>query len=451
MPEQHLARNLKNRHIQLIAIGGAIGTGLFLGSGKAIHLSGPSILFAYLLIGMSLFFVMRAMGELLLSNSHYLSFTDFTTDYLGPWAGFVTGWTYWFCWIMTAMADLTAVGKYVRFWFDIPQWIPAFLCLLILTVLNLMTVRMFGEIEFWFAIIKVVTIIALIITGVLMLLVGFRTATGHVALENIWIDGGLFPHGFSGFFLGFQMAFFSFVGVELIGVTAAEAADPQKTLPRAINSLPIRILLFYIGALFVILCITPWDRLNPADSPFVRVFTIVGIPAAAGIINFVVLTSAASACNSGLFSTSRMLFSLGQEGDAPKPFATLDRHHVPGVALLCSTFALSIGVVLNYFLPDQVFTLVTSISSICFIWVWSMILIAHLIYRKKRPKLAAASHFKAPLAPAVNWIILVFFAFLLMMIGLAPDTRIALFVTPVWFLILLIAYSWRKRHATVGR
>nr|WP_304654823.1 amino acid permease [Sporolactobacillus sp. STSJ-5] len=436
---------MKNRHIQLIAIGGAIGTGLFLGSGKAIHLAGPSILFAYLIIGVALFFVMRSLGELLLSNTGYTSFTDFAVEYLGPWAGFVTGWTYWFCWIMTAMADITAVGKYIQFWFNVPQWLPAFLCLIILTILNLLTVKMFGEIEFWFAIIKVITIIALIILGLIMIITGFKTDTGHASIQNLWSYGGLFPHGINGFFLGFQMAVFSFVGIELVGVTAAETADPEKNLPRAINSLPVRVLLFYIGALFVMLCIIPWTQLNADNSPFVKVFTLVGIPAAAGIINFVVLTSAASACNSGLFSTSRMLYSLGREGSAPKSFSVLGKSAVPSTALISSTLALSVGVVLNYFLPDIVFTLVTSISAICFIWVWGVILVSHIIYLKKRPDLAAASKFKAPLAPFINWVILVFFVFLLILIGMASDTRVALFVTPVWFLILAIAYLLHRK------
>jgi len=429
----------------LIAIGGAIGTGLFLGSGKAIHLAGPSILFAYLIIGVALFFVMRSLGELLLSNTGYTSFTDFAVEYLGPWAGFVTGWTYWFCWIMTAMADITAVGKYIQFWFNVPQWLPAFLCLIILTILNLLTVKMFGEIEFWFAIIKVITIIALIILGLIMIITGFKTDTGHASIQNLWSYGGLFPHGINGFFLGFQMAVFSFVGIELVGVTAAETADPEKNLPRAINSLPVRVLLFYIGALFVMLCIIPWTQLNADNSPFVKVFTLVGIPAAAGIINFVVLTSAASACNSGLFSTSRMLYSLGREGSAPKSFSVLGKSAVPSTALISSTLALSVGVVLNYFLPDIVFTLVTSISAICFIWVWGVILVSHIIYLKKRPDLAAASKFKAPLAPFINWVILVFFVFLLILIGMASDTRVALFVTPVWFLILAIAYLLHRK------
>ncbi|MEH7749396.1 amino acid permease, partial [Neobacillus drentensis] len=305
MAKQELKRDLKDRHVQLIAIGGTIGTGLFLGSGRAIQLAGPSIIFAYLIVGIACFFVMRALGELLLSNAGYQSFTDFAEEYIGPWAGYVTGWTYWFCWIMTAMADIIAVGVYVQYWFDIPQWIPALVCLFLLLGLNLLTVKLFGELEFWFAIIKVITILALIVIGIILLFIGFQTDSGTVTVKNLWGHGGLFPNGISGFFLSFQMVVFAFVGVELVGVSAAETSNPKKNIPSAINKIPLRILFFYVGALFILLCINPWTELNAANSPFVKTFSLVGIPIAAGIINFVVLTSAASACNSGLFSTSR--------------------------------------------------------------------------------------------------------------------------------------------------
>ena len=278
MEQQELKRVLKNRHVQLIAIGGTIGTGLFLGSGKAIQLAGPSIIFAYLIVGIALFFVMRALGELLLSNAGYQSFTDFAADYIGPWAGFVTGWTYWFCWIMTAMADIIAVGVYVQYWFDIPQWIPALVVLIILLGLNLLTVKLFGELEFWFALIKVITILVLIVIGVILLVIGFKTDSGTVSVNNLWAFGGLFPNGISGFLLSFQMVVFAFVGVELVGVSAAETSNPQKNIPSAINKIPLRILFFYVGALFIILTINPWKQLNASSSPFVQVFSSVGIP-----------------------------------------------------------------------------------------------------------------------------------------------------------------------------
>lgn len=449
MGQQELKRDLKNRHVQLIAIGGTIGTGLFLGAGKSIALAGPSIIFSYLLIGIALFFVMRALGELLLSNIGYTSFTEFATEYIGPWAGYVTGWTYWFCWIMTAMADIIAVGVYMQYWFDIPQWIPAFACLIILVALNLLSVKLFGELEFWFAIIKVITIIALIAVGIVLLVIGFQTNTGTVSLSNIWSHGGMFPNGVQGFLLSFQLVVFSFVGMELVGVSAAETADPKKNIPSAINKIPVRILLFYVGAIIVILTINPWTMLNGDSSPFVGVFTLIGIPVAAGIINFVVMTSAASACNSGLFSTSRILHSLSKDGSAPAKIGKLNKNAVPSNALFLSAVVVSIGALLSKVIPEQAFTIVTTISAICFIWVWSIILIAHIRYKKTRPELAAKSTFKAPFAPFINYAVLALFALVLIVMLFAEATRLALLLTPIWFIALVFLYNRQRSKIEV--
>lgn len=438
-----LKRDLKNRHVQLIAIGGTIGTGLFLGSGKAIALSGPSIILAYLIVGIALFFVMRALGELLLSNEKYKSFTDFANVYIGPWAGYVTGWTYWFCWIMTAMADIIAVGIYTQYWFHIPQWVPSLICVVILLIFNLLTVKLFGELEFWFALIKIVTILAMIVIGLYMIITGLKTNVGTASVSNLWAHGGLFPNGIKGFLLAFQMVVFAFVGVELIGVTAAETANPKKNIPSAINKIPLRILLFYVGALFVILAINPWNTMNANSSPFVQVFTLAGIPFAAGLINFVVLTSAASAGNSGLFSTSRILYNLGLNHHGSTKFAKLNHRGVPKNGLVVSTIVLSFGALLSKLMPEDAFSLVTTISAICFIWVWSIILISHIIYKKKNRALHEASTFKAPFTPFVNYLVLAFFVFLLGVMLYAKATRLALILTPIWFIILVVLYRIR--------
>ncbi|MGS2778122.1 amino acid permease [Robertmurraya sp. GLU-23] len=447
MAQHELKRELKNRHVQLIAIGGTIGTGLFLGSGKAISLAGPSIILAYLIVGIATFFVMRALGELLLSNAGYQSFTDFAVDYIGPWAGFVTGWTYWFCWIMTAMADVIAVGMYVQYWFDIPQWVPAFICLIILLGLNLLTVKLFGELEFWFAIIKVVTILALIVIGVVLLVIGFKTEAGTVSVQNLWQHGGFFPNGISGFLFSFQMVVFAFVGVELVGVSAAETADPKKNIPSAINKIPLRILFFYVGALIVLLSINPWNQLNADTSPFVKTFTLVGIPVAAGIINFVVLTSAASASNSGLFSTSRIMYNLGRQNGGTGMLAKLNKNAVPSNALLISTVIVSIGTLLSKLIPEQAFGIVTTISAICFIWVWSIILISHIRYKKTRPDLHQKSIFKAPLTPFINYVVLTLFAFILLVMLISESTRSALMLTPLWFVLLFVLYFFKSKRS----
>ena len=444
MKEQELSRGLKNRHVQLIAIGGAIGTGLFLGAGKSIHLTGPSILFAYIITGIICFLIMRALGELLLTNLEYNSFVDFVQDYMGNMAAFITGWTYWFCWVSIAMADLTAVGIYIQFWFPgVPQWMPGLIALVVLLFMNLATVKLFGEMEFWFALIKVIAILALIVVGTYMIINGFTTDAGTASFSNLWSHGGMFPNGMNGFILSFQMVVFAFAGIELVGLTAGETENPEKVIPRAINNIPLRILIFYVGALTVIMSIYPWNAINPAESPFVRVFMAVGIVAAAGVVNFVVLTSAASACNSAIFSTSRMVYALAKDNNAPVPFTKLTASKVPANALFFSTIVILIAVVLNYLIPEGVFTLITSISTVCFLFIWGITVICHLKYRKTRPDLAKVSKFKLPLYPFSNYLILIFLAFVFVVLGLAEDTRIALFVTPVWFILLIIIYKVR--------
>lgn len=439
---QDLSRGLKNRHVQLLAIGGAIGTGLFLGSGRSINLAGPSILFAYTITGIICFFIMRALGELLLSNLNYHSFVDFVHDYLGDKAAFITGWTYWFCWISLAMADLTATGMYIQYWLpNIAQWVPSLIVLVVLLIMNLTSVKLFGEMEFWFALIKIVAILSLIVVGTFMIIKGFSTDSGVSSFANLWSYGGWFPNGAKGFILSFQMVVFAFTGIELVGLTAGETENPEKVIPKAINNIPIRIIIFYIGALLVIMSIYPWNSINPDKSPFVQVFSVVGVVAAASIVNFVVLTSAASACNSGLFSTSRMVYSLAKENNAPESMKKLTSTHVPSNAIVFSATVVLISVLLNFIMPKGVFVLITSISTFCFIFIWAIIVICHLKYRKTNPELAAKSKFKMPFYPVVNYIILAFFAFVLVVLALNQETRAALFVTPLWFAMLWMAYK----------
>ena len=440
-----LKRNLTNRHIQLIAIGGAIGTGLFMGSGKTISLAGPSIIFVYMIIGFVLFFVMRAMGELLLSNLQYRSFTDFASDLLGPWAGYFTGWTYWFCWVVTGTADVIAISEYAQFWWpQLAAWVPAILCVLLLLTLNLLTVKLFGEIEFWFAMIKIVAICALILVGIVLVLTSFISPSGaQASVSNLWAHGGMFPNGVFGFFAGFQIAVFAFVGIELVGTTAAETKDPETTLPRAINSIPFRIIFFYVFALIAIMMVTPWTQIAPDKSPFVAMFVLVGLPAAAGVVNFVVLTSAASSANGGIYSTSRMLYNLSTFGVAPKAFGRLSQNSVPANGLLFSCLCLLLGSALLFVMPNimAAFTVVTTVSATLFMFVWTIILVSYLVFCRKRPQLHAASRFKMPGGPLMAYVALAFFGFVVVLLVLEADTRKALLVTPFWFVILGIGYA----------
>ena len=449
--EAHLERALSNRHIQLIAIGGAIGTGLFMGSGRTISVAGPSIIFVYALIGFMLFFVMRAMGELLLSNLNYKSFADFAADLLGPWGGFFTGWTYWFCWVVTGVADVIAIAGYSQELIPTLNtkllWIPALLCIVILLALNLPTVKAFGELEFWFALIKIVAIVGLIMTGLFMILTHFQTPAGEASFSNLWSHGGMFPQGFMGFVAGFQIAVFAFVGIELVGTAAAETKNPERNLPKAINAIPLRVGLFYVGSLIVLMSVTPWNQFAAGKSPFIDTFALAGLSAAALVVNLVVLTSALSSANSGIYSTSRMVFGLALEGDAPKPFARLSKRKVPQNALFLSCVLLLSGVGLLYAGNDiaTAFDMVTTISAVCFMFVWSIILACYLVYRKRRPQMHDASAYKMPGGVGAVWMVFAFFAFILWALTTQESTLTALLWTPAWFVLLGVAYAIMRR------
>ncbi len=453
--DQQLQRRLTNRHIQLIAIGGAIGTGLFMGSGKAISATGPGVLLVYAIIGGVLFLVMRALGEVLLSNLEYKSFADVAHDLIGPWAGFFTGWTYYVCWLVTAVAEVIAITGYISFWWpDLPLWVAPVLTVTLLLGLNLTTVRAFGEIEFWFSIIKIVAIIALVVVGIVLVVIRFTPPSGAQAdIANLWRDGGLFPEKFHGFAAAFQIAVFSFVGTELIGTTAAEAKDPEVTLPKAINAIPVRIVIFYLGALAAIMSVTPWREVSPESSPFVSMFSLAGLGIAAGLVNFVVLTAAASSANSGIYSTSRMLFGLSWSEHAPRVFRTLTARSVPGPALLVTCAALLTSIPLMYVSTSimTAFIAVTTVASVLFIAVWCIIVVSYMRFRVLRPELHEASTFRLPGGWVAAWGSLAFFAFVTWTLTVEEgETRLAVEVSPLWLVALGLAWwvrSVRSRRA----
>jgi AAT family amino acid transporter/D-serine/D-alanine/glycine transporter len=449
--ESHLSRNLRSRHIQLIALGGTIGVGLFLGSAQAIHNAGPALLLSYLAGGIVIFFIMRALGELLIYRPVAGSFATYADEFCGPFAGFITGWSYWFNWVVSVMAETTAIGIYVRFWIPwMPQWVPPLAVLIVLYGANLVAVRVFGELEFWFALIKVVAIVALILAGLGVIFFHFGDFGAHASFTNLWSHGGFLPFGTVGVLLTLQIVMFAYSGVELIGVTAGEAENPAVVLPRATNGIIFRILLFYIGALLVIMALVPWNQLSPDTSPFVFVFQKLGIPAAATIINAVVITAAASSCNSGIFSTGRMLYSLACRGQSPRVFASVNRQNVPAAAIHASAAIMLIGVFLNYEVPKHVFTWMTSIVLIGTLLPWGMIMAAHLGYRRAvRQGRVAASTFRMPGAPVVNYLVIAFLLFVTAMLWLQPDTRVALYVAPFWFGLLAVGYFFGVQRQAV--
>jgi amino acid transporter, AAT family len=446
--ETQLHRGLEQRHITLMSLGAAIGVGLFLGSADAIKLAGPGILLAYAVGGLVIFFIMRALGEMAISNPVAGSFSRYARIFIGPLAGFITGWNYWFLWIVTCMAEITAVGIYMQFWFPgTPQWAWALAALLIMTFINLLAVKAYGELEFWFALIKIVTIVGMIIIGSGVIFFGFGNGGMATGVRNLFQNGGFFPNGIKGVLLSFQMVMFAYLGVEMIGVTAGEVKDPKKSISRAIDSVFWRILIFYVLSLTVIMSIYPWNEISPENSPFVMTFEKIGIPGAAGIINFVVLTAALSSCNSGIFSTGRMLFNLAQQNEAPKSFERTNKGGVPGLAVVASAVVLLIGVYLNYIVSDKVFSLVTSVATFGAIWTWGTILVAQLKYRRS---LASSDQnkleYKMPLYPVSNYLSLGFLLFVIILLAFSEQTIIALIVGPIWILLLVAFYYGTGIH-----
>ena len=441
--QQKLKRSLKSRHVTMIAIGGAIGTGLFLGSGKAIQQAGPAIILSYLIVGIFCFFMMRALGELILADTSKHSFIDSVKEYLGDRMEFVAGWMYWACWLTLAMADLTATGIYLKYWFpSMPQWVGPLSIVVLLMLVNMVNVGLFGELESWFSMIKVLAIIVLIVIGAVMLLMHSHIDNRTVELSNLVNHGGFFPTGPMGFLMSFQMVVFAFVGIEMVGLTAGETKDPQKDIPKAINTLPVRIGLFYIGSMIAMMVIYPWTQIKTTSSPFVQVFAAIGIPGAAGIINFVVLTAAMSATNSAIFSTSRSLYSLAQSGNAPKRFGELSAKAVPNHALTFSSLILFITVILNYIMPAGIFDVIAGISTITFIFTWIIILAAHIKYRQRNPK--GVCYFKMPGFPVTSWLTIIFFLAVLVILLFIDSTRIPLILSVIIFALLAWGYGLKK-------
>ncbi|RTF88976.1 amino acid permease [Serratia marcescens] len=440
---QTLQRGLSARHIQLISIGGAIGTGLFMGAGKTLALSGTSIVLTYAIVGFFMFMVMRAMGELLLTRLDYRSFADFVSEYLGPRASFFLGWSYWLSWVVTCIADVVVCGGYVQYWLpNVSPWLPALLTLGFLCLFNMLSVKMFGEAEFWFAMIKVVAIVALIATGAWMVFSGWTSPDGVTAsLHNVTDPAIFMPHGIFGFFAGFQIAIFSCTGIELLGTMSAETKNPEKVLPKAINAVPVRILLFYVLTLTVLMAIYPWNSIGQNGSPFVEIFSNLGISSAANVLNVVVITAAISAINSDIFGAGRMMYGMAQDGQAPRSFTKLTASGVPWMTVLVMSVALLLAVVLNYLIPEKVFMIIASIATFATVWVWLMILLSQIVMRRTlSPEETRQLSFPVPWWPVAPALATAFMAFVIGLLGYFEESRIALYVGLVWIAFLTAAY-----------
>ncbi|HHR6129025.1 TPA: amino acid permease [Providencia alcalifaciens] len=444
-----LARGLSARHIRFMALGSAIGTGLFYGSAKAIETAGPAVLLAYIIGGAAVFMVMRALGEMAVRSPLAGSFSQYASHYLGPRAGFFTGWTYVFEMLIVCLADVTAFGVYMKLWFpDVAQWIWVLSIICFIGAINLCHVKTFGEMEFWLSIVKVGAIVAMIVGGAAIMMFGFGQASEHaVGVSNLFDHGGFMPNGIGGVIASFAVVMFAFGGIEVIGITASEAKNPEVTIPKAINAVPIRILLFYVLTLFVLMCIYPWNQIGQNGSPFVQIFDSLGISAAANILNVVVITAAISAINSDIFGAGRMMYGMAHEGQAPKSFTKLTKNGVPWMTVLVMVLVLFIGVVLNYLIPEDVFLVIASIATFATIWVWFMILLAQFAMRRKMtPEQVQQLKFPVPMWPVAPILAIAFMVFIFGVLGYFESTRIALYVGIGWLLLLTIAYAvWVKK------
>lgn len=447
-PQQGLAE----RHLTLLALGSCIGVGLFLGSAKAIQLAGPAILVGYVAGGLVLLVIMRALGELTLASPTPASFVGHANMYISPLVAYLTGWLYWAMWIVTCVAEISAVAVYMQVWFpETPGWIWSLAALIFMGSVNLAATRIFGEFEFWFALIKVIVIVALIAAGLGMICFGWGVGGSPIGVANLWSHGGFAPNGISGVLLAMQMVMFAYLGVEMLGLAAANADRPEHTVPRAFGSVFWRILIFYVGALFVILSLYPWNQIGTTGSPFVLTFDRLGVPAAGGIINFVVITAALSSCSGGIFSTGRMLYGMAYEGRAPSAFAKATATGVPQRAVVVSLAALLFGVFLNYLAPEKIFSWATALATFAAVWTWCVILIAHLRFRAALSEDARrALQYPLFLSPLTNYVGLLFLGGILVLLALSPDTRPALIVGPIFIALLAAAYPRFRRRMHHG-
>ncbi|WP_426247600.1 amino acid permease [Pseudomonas sp. TWR3-1-1] len=448
---QGLKRGLSARHIRFMALGSAIGTGLFYGSAAAIQMAGPAVLLAYLIGGAAVFMVMRALGEMAVRDPVSGSFGHYASTYLGPMSGFILGWTYAFEMIIVCLADITAFGIYMGFWFpDVARWIWVLGIVLLIGGLNLCSVKVFGEMEFWLSLLKVAAIVAMILAGFGIMLFGIGSAgsvdAAATGISNLWSFGGFMPNGVGGLIASFAVVMFAFGGIEIIGITAGEAKDPQRVIPKAINAVPLRILLFYVLTLFVLMAIYPWTQIGTQGSPFVQIFDSLGISSAATILNIVVISAAVSAINSDIFGAGRMMFGLAQQGQAPKGFAQISRHGVPWMTVLVMGVTLLAGVVLNYLIPQDIFLIIASIATFATVWVWLMILVTQMAMRRSMSAEEVAQlKFPVPFWPYAPIAATAFMVFIFGVLGYFPDTRAALIVGAVWIACLVVAYRlWVK-------
>ena len=444
MPENKMQRGLKNRHLQMIALGTAVGTGLFYGSTATIAMAGPAVSLSYLIGGIIIFLIVRMLGEMSVEEPVSGSFSYYASKYWGEFPGFLAGWNYWFLYILVSMAELSAVSIYLGYWFpDLPKWVGVLACLIIITVINLVTVSAYGEIEFWMAGIKITAIIGMILLGSYYIVTDPDPFPEN--FSYLWDHGGFFPNGIEGMIMSMAPVLFSFGGIELIGIAAGEAENPDKTIPRAINQVIYRILIFYVGTMIVLMTLWPWNEVGKDASPFVQIFSNAGFTSTANILNFVVLTAAISVYNSAIYSNSRMLYGLAKSDNAPRFFEKLSRRGVPVNGILVSSGITLLAAVLNYILPEEAFMYMMSIVTGAIVISWGLIVLTHLKFRKHCEAVGIVPKFKSLFYPVADYLCLAFLAGILVIMAMMDEMRLAVIVMPLWVLAIRLFYNYKRR------
>ncbi|MEU8724999.1 MULTISPECIES: amino acid permease [Streptomyces] len=439
------SKSLKARHVNMIAIGGAIGTGLFLGAGGRLKDAGPSLAVAYAVCGIFAFLVVRALGELVLHRPSSGAFVSYAREFLGEKGAFVAGWMYFLNWATTGVADITAVATYTHYWgmfTEIPQWVIALIALAVVLTVNLISVKIFGELEFWFAIIKVGALVVFMAIGIFLLVTREQVAGTSTGPSLITDHGGVFPHGVLPMLLVIQGVVFAYASVELVGVAAGETENPEKIMPKAINSIMWRVGLFYVGSVVLLSMLLPSDSYSGDQSPFVTVLSKIGVPAAGGVMNLVVLTAAMSSLNSGLYSTGRILRSMAMSGSAPKFTGAMSRTQVPYGGILLTAFFCVLGVGLNYVVPDKAFEIVLNFAAIGILSTWAVIMLCHLLFwRRAQAGQLTRPGYRLPGSPYTEIVTLGFLASVLVLMWAdGGPSRLTVMALPAILAALVIGW-----------
>ncbi|MGL4208537.1 MAG: amino acid permease [Candidatus Adiutrix sp.] len=452
--EGSLKRGLQNRHIQLIALGGAVGTGLFLGAGGAIFAAGPAVILGYGIAGFLAFLIIRQLGDMVAEEPVAGSFSFFAYKYWGNFPGFLSGWNYWILYVLVGIAELTAAAGFMWYWWpEIPSWVTALGFFVIINLINMATVKAYGEVEFWFAIIKIITICIMIAIGLYILLFHTSLVDG-ASFKQLWAGPnvgpnvgdpafkGFMPNGMMGLVVALPIIMFAFGGLELVGITAAEAENPQKVIPKACNQVIWRILIFYIGTMVVLLSLYHWSNLSPDRSPFVMVFDRIGFNFSAGFINFVVLTAALSVYNCCVYTNSRMLYGLAMQGNAPKIFLKTDKKGVPLLAMTVAGVLTFLAVPLNYFVPEvhDAFLMAMGVVVAALLINWGMISLAHLYFRRQKNLENHKTVFPSPWFPISNYLCLAWVVFVMGAMYFALGMHKAVLAVPIWVVLVYIGY-----------